>query len=239
MNPSKLAVAVAALLTAAGPALAEDSPLTANIGAVSNYMWRGVTQTQDGAAIQGGLDYAHESGFSLGTWASNVDFGDDDPALDINLPKYELDLYAGYGGKVGDFGYNLSTTYYAYPDGKDADFWELGASGSWNVLTVGLAYTLDGQANDPAPFRGGDFYYYGNLSFDLPMGFKLGGTLGHYDFTDFGSVADYTHWQVSVSKEAGDFGTFSLNYDQNDGGANEIVAVDDDPKVWVGWKKTF
>lgn len=234
MKPTKLPLAVAAIVTAASPALAmaDDSPLSANIGAVSNYMWRGLTQTQDGAAIQGGLDYAHPSGFSAGTWVSNIDWGTADP-------NYELDLYAGYGGKAGDFGYNLTTTYYAYPDGKDANFWELGLSGSWNVLTVGVAYTLDGQANKPAPYREGDVYYYGSLSFDLPMGFGLGATLGHYDFTDFGSVADYTHWQLSVSKQAGDFGTFSFNYDQNDGGTNELVAVDDDPKFWVGWKKTF
>jgi len=166
-------------------------------------MWRGLTQTQDGAAVQGGLDYAHESGFSLGTWVSNVDWG-------TTKPSYELDLYGGYGGKVGDFGYNLTTTYYAYPDGRDSNLWELGASGTWNVLTIGLAYTLDGQASSGNPYREGDMYYYGSLSFDLPMGFKLGGTLGHYDFTDFGSVADYTHWQISASKEVGDFGTFSV-----------------------------
>jgi uncharacterized protein (TIGR02001 family) len=232
MNPSKLTLAVAAILTATGPVLAAESPLTANIGVVSNYLWRGVTQTQDGAAIQGGIDYAHDSGFSAGTWVSNVDWGTPDP-------NYELDLYAGYGGKAGDFGYNISTTYFAYPDGTDANFWELGASGSWSFLTLGLDYTLDGQASEPAPFREGDVYYYASLSFDLPMGMSLGGTLGHYDFTDFGSDADYTHWQVSISKDAGDFGTFNLSYDQNDGGATEWVAVNDDPKIWVGWTKTF
>jgi hypothetical protein len=37
----------------------------------------------------------------------------------------------------------------------------------------------------------------------------------------------------------GDFGTFSLNYEQNDGGEDEVVATDDDAKFWVGWKKEF
>lgn len=251
MNQNKIALAVAAVLAAANVAVAEEAaaPLTANIGVVSNYMWRGVTQTKDGAAVQGGVDYADESGFSIGTWASNVDFGDDDPDNNINLPKYEWDIYAGYAEKLGDnLGFNLTTGYYAYPDGKDSNMWELGASGTWEIFTLGAAYTLDGQASEPAPFREGDLYYYGNLAFDLPINFKLTGTLGRYDFNDYGDEGDYTHWQVSLSKNAGDFGTFSLNYDQTDGvntkydptsvGENDFV-IDDDPKLWVGWKKTF
>ena len=228
MKLSKLTLAVAAAMTIASSALAEDSPVSANIGVVSNYLWRGLTQTQDGAAVQGGIDYAHDSGFSLGSWLSNIDWGTPDP-------NYEMDLYAGYGGQVGDFGYNLTTTYYAYPDADDADFWELGVSGSWSVLTVGLAYTLDGEAPSGSPYRQGDLYYYGSFSVELPMGLSLGATLAHTNFDDLGSEGDYTNWQVSLSKDAGDFGTFSLNYEQNDGGENELVAVDDDPKFWVGW----
>ena len=237
MRTHRLALAVAAAVAAGGslPALGQDSPhsFSANIGAVTNYLWRGVTQTDDGPAIQGGVDYAHSSGFYLGTWLSNVDFGTPDP-------NYELDLYGGFGGSAGDFGYDIHTVYYAYPDAEgDANFWELGASGTWKFLTVGLDYTLDGEVSSPAPFNSGDLYFYGSLAFDLPRDFSLGGTLGHYDFDDFGGAADYTHWQVSLSKAAGDFGTFSLNYDQNDGGEGEIVALDDDPKFSVGWLKEF
>jgi uncharacterized protein (TIGR02001 family) len=232
MKPRILTIAVAAAsVIGSTPVLAESS-LSANIGAVSNYMWRGVTQTDDGAAIQGGVDFAHESGFYLGTWVSNVDFGTPDP-------NYELDLYGGYGGEVGEFGYDISTIYYAYPDGNDSNFWELGLSGSWRMVTVGLQYTLDGEADSPAPFTDGDLYYYGSLDFELPMDFGIGATLGYYDFDDFGDEADYTHWALSLSKSAGDFGTFSLNYEQNDGGDDEIVAADDDAKFWVGWLKEF
>lgn len=235
MKLKKLNLAIITALAGANVAIAEEtSPVTANIGVVSNYMWRGVTQTDDGPAIQGGVDYAHESGFSLGTWASNVDFGDGE-----DIPKYEWDIYAGYGEKLGDFGYNLNLGYFAYPDGKDFDMAEVGASGSWDFLTLGLAYTFYGQAPEPAAFRDGDLYYYGNLGFDLPVNFRLSGTLGYYNFNDLDETGDYTHWQVSLSKSAGDFGTFSLNYDQNDGGVDEALAIDDDPKVSIGWKKTF
>ena len=64
------AISSACLLTAM-PSYAEGS-FTANASATSNYIWRGLTQTTNEAAVQGGIDYAHESGFYAGTWASNV-----------------------------------------------------------------------------------------------------------------------------------------------------------------------
>jgi uncharacterized protein (TIGR02001 family) len=217
MKHSKLALSLVSLLAigSTAPVMAEDS-LSANIGVASNYVWRGLTQTDGGAAVSGGVDYSHGSGFYLGTWVSNVDFGDD--------TNYEWDIYAGYGGEVGDISYDLNTIYYAYPDGEDLDFWELGGSVSYSVATVGLQYTIDKDVGDS-----GDIYYYGGLAFDLPQEFGLGLTLGHYDFEESG---DYTHWQVSLSKDAGDFGEFSLNYDDTD--------VDDSDEVlWVGWSKEF
>ena len=229
-----LAVGAALLAASATPVLAEDSPhsLSANIGVVSNYIWRGVTQTDDGAAVQGGVDYGHSSGFYVGTWVSNIDWGTSDP-------NYELDLYGGYGGEVGEFSYDLSTIYYAYPDADgDADFWEIGASGSWKVVTLGVQYTVSGEADD-APFDSGDVYWYGGLEFELPKEFSIGATLGYYDFDATGSEGDYTHWALALSKDVGQFGTFSLNYEQNDGGEDEVVATDDDAKFWVGWNKEF
>ena len=53
--------------------------LSANVGATSNYLWRGVSQTANAAAISGGIDYEADSGFYAGTWASNIDFGDEFP----------------------------------------------------------------------------------------------------------------------------------------------------------------
>ncbi|MCK7578913.1 MAG: TorF family putative porin [Chromatiales bacterium] len=233
------ALAAAGLLvmgaTASRIALAEGPhSVSANIGAVSNYVWRGQSQTDDGPAIQGGLDYAHQSGFSAGTWVSNVDFGDG--------TNYELDLYAGFGGAINDdLSYALKLTYYAYPDGRDLDFSEIGASATYKWLTLGLDYTFYGQADDAkgvpkseANYIEGDLYYHASLDFELPyeLGLSLRG--GYYDFRYNDGGNDYAHWGVSISREAGDFGTFSLNYDQV--GRD---TYDDDPKVWVGWLKEF
>ena len=242
MKTTKLAAACGLSLSLGVCASAMAEGLSANIGAVSNYMWRGVTQTQDDPAIQGGIDYGFANGLYVGTWVSNVDFGS-------SKPNYEIDGYGGYAGEFGDFSYDLSGTYYAYPDADgDADFFELGASGTWKVITLGLAYTAWGEVSD-GPFDTGDLYYYGSVEIPLPKEFSIGATLGYYDFDDdkafyetsAGTIRskslDYTHWGVNISKDVGEFGTFSLNYDQNDGSTK--IGYDNDAKFWVGWLKEF
>jgi uncharacterized protein (TIGR02001 family) len=135
-----LAAAVALSLATTGAALAEGPgpwSFSANIGAVSNYMWRGMTQSDDQAAVQGGLDVAHDSGFYAGTWASNIDWGTDDP-------NYELDIYMGYDFTLPDenASLGLNTIYYAYPDSdSDVDFWEIGISGGYSFFSAGIQYT--------------------------------------------------------------------------------------------------
>lgn len=284
MASSSLAASLGTLLLVLGaPASAEDPwNISANIGVVSNYIFRGVTQTQDGAAVQGGLDVTHSSGFYAGTWVSNVDFNNEggaqeatvkrDPfgnvvlddngfpvyettgSSDPSLPNYEIDFYLGYGGKITeDLSYDIKGIYYAYPDGTDLDFAEIGGSMSFKWFTLGLAYTVYGQADDGL-FDEGDWYYYGGFEYgDLPFGLSFSARAGYYDFEndqvvaggfvsngqffEVSDSADYWHYGASISKDAGDFGTFSLNWDQNDG--NTDLGYDDDPKFWVGWLKEF
>jgi uncharacterized protein (TIGR02001 family) len=265
-------------------ALAEDPwSFSANIGAVSNYIWRGVTQTGDQAAVQGGIDVAHASGFYAGTWASNIDwdegssegvvispvFNDDGTPMvddsgvqmytgetvgaDPASPNYELDLYLGFGGNINDdFSYDINSIYYAYPDGRDSNFWEIGGSATYKWFTLGLAYTISGE-NDGGLFDDGDIYYFGGAEFSLPYEFGFSVRGGYYDFrhdevvvgtatidnvtVDLTESADYWNYGASITREAGDFGTFSLNWDQNNG--NQAVGYDTDPKFWVGWNKEF
>jgi uncharacterized protein (TIGR02001 family) len=204
-----------------------QAEVSANIAATSNYVWRGATQTDDSAAVQGGVDYADESGLYVGTWASNVDFGAGG--------EVEWDLYAGFSGESGDIGYDLGLIYYAYPDSDDADFAEAAVSVSYSALTAGINYTIYGE-NDGGVYDNGDVYYYAGLSFDLPQDFGIGLTVGHYDFDAFGGDADYTHGQVDLSKSAGDWGDFTFSVSMADEEAN---GGDDDPKVFVSWAKSF
>lgn len=92
---------------------------TSNVGLVSDYRFRGISQTMRHPAIQGGFDYSYASGVYLGTWASNVD----GTTHFYNNTSMEWDLYGGYKGKffpcaVSDFTYNVGFLYYYYPGGK-------------------------------------------------------------------------------------------------------------------------
>ena len=221
MKMNKLALAVGALVIS-GSAAAEFS---ANIGATSNYVWRGVSQTDDAAAVSGGLDYAHESGFYAGTWASNVDFDDDTTA--------EVDAYGGFANELaGGLGYDVGVIYYWYPGAKDdLDFTEIYLGLSYGPVNAGINYTVDKEDSDADE---NDLYYHLGASFDVAETWSVGGTVGYYDFDSGG---DYTHGQIDITKSAGSLGDFTLTVsnvlDQSD------VDVDGDALVFVSWAKTF
>ncbi|MGB5569317.1 MAG: TorF family putative porin [Sedimenticolaceae bacterium] len=230
MKINKVAMVVGALMIS-GSVAAEFS---ANIGATSNYVWRGVTQTDNGAAVSGGLDYAHDSGFYAGTWASNVDFGDGSGA--------EVDLYGGFGNKLDNgLGYDVGATYYAYPNYDDSNFSEIYGSLSYKYFTAGINYTVWSQVDDTKgvneTFIEGDTYYYLSGSYEIKPTWTLGGTVGYYDFKDDGKEGidtSYSFAQLDVGKGAGDFGdfTFSVSKAGKESGSNDTL-------VFVSWAKTF
>ncbi len=204
--------------------------VTANMSATSNYVWRGVTQSNSGAAVQGGVDYALDSGFYLGAWASNISNGE------------EVDLYGGYAGEIGDFGYDLGVIYYAYPSANpDADFTELYGSVSYEMFSAGISYTVAADTDDTEvanqTFIEGDLHYSVSASFELSDEWSMGGMVGYYDFADdgvAGTDTSYNHMQLDVTKSAGDFGdvTFSISKAGQESG-------DEDPIVFITWGKHF
>ncbi len=230
-------IIASALLAATGVAQAD---MSANLGVASNYLFRGVSQTGDAAAISGSVDYSHESGVYLGTWMSNVDFG--------GKEDMEVDGYAGYAGEMGSVSYDLSYLYYWYPgaggdaQGGDLDFGEVSVGLGFGPLSATFAYTVNAEADGPGPFQDGDMYYSLGFSPDWSYeGFAPSFLVGYYDFTDDGKAGvgdlSYMHWSVGVSKDAGDFGSFSVNYEQTDDVTG--VSADDNPNFWVGWSKDF
>ncbi len=101
-----------------------------NITLASNYIWRGIDQTNSNPAIQGGFDQNFENGLYVGIWGSNVQ----GPGADSNI---EMDLYAGFTRSFGDYGLDFSYIRYEYPKGSP-DLEELMLQGSYKGL--GLAY---------------------------------------------------------------------------------------------------
>lgn len=260
MNPKKLTpVALALSMTAFSAAQAEEEAtpthsVSANIGVVSNYLLRGTSLSADEPAVQGGVDYAHKSGLYAGTWLSSLTTDD---SANGDGASYELDLYAGYGGSINDdLSYDIGAIYYAYPDGRDLDYMELYGNLSFKWFTLGIAYTPWAETDVKAPFQDGDLYYSFGFEYgELPYGLGFGARVGYYDFRyddidyDTGRVdgagapilatasADYWHYGATLSKDAGAFGSFSLNWDQNSG--DNDAGYDPDPKFWVGWVKEF
>lgn len=226
-----------ALIASAGMAQAE---VTASIGAVSNYYFRGITQTSDSAAIQGSFDYAHESGFYAGVWGSNVDFG--------GKESTELDLYTGFGGEIGSgVSYDVGGIYYAYPgaggekQGGDLDYAELYIGASMGMFSASFNYNVWGEIDAGKNRVNDDGDYFWNLAADVPLpeNFSFGAFLAGAEFDS--QAEDYTYWGASLTKDVGEFGSLSMNYEQNDaGGSNKnVVATDDSAKFWLGWSKDF
>src|SRR5918992_1167638 len=112
MHKSVLSAALAAAfaLPATGGAQSSTpaaSPITGNIALVSDYRFRGISQTFHKPALQGGFDYAHSSGLYVGNWNSNVSEGAGFPGANL-----EMDFYGGWKKTFGDIGLDLGFIYY-------------------------------------------------------------------------------------------------------------------------------
>jgi len=219
-----LGTAVAAVLSS-GVAAAD---VTANAGVFSNYIWRGVTQTNDQAAGQGGIDWSGGPGFYAGTWVSNVDFSGSGDG-------YEMDVYGGWSGEANTFGWDLGVITYQYPlDPSGSNFTEVYAKGSIVGLTAGIWYTVDkaSQLADPDG-KDDDIYLYGAYDFTAKdIDYSL--YIGNYSF-DANSKADYSHYGASIGKAG-----FSFAVDKNDQDDPAIYGLtDDNVRFTVGYKVDF
>ncbi|MBU2966142.1 TorF family putative porin [Amphritea sp. 2_MG-2023] len=113
-----------ALLTASAASFAGVS---ANVGAMSDYWYRGLDQSGDGgnASMMGGLDYESEMGFYAGTWLAS-------------LPSdLEYDLYAGYNGSIEDFSYGVGIIGYYYDESATGEYFEYNLSAGYGPISVG------------------------------------------------------------------------------------------------------
>lgn len=238
MKKLVLTLTTAGLLGTSGIALAEDSPhtFTGNLGFYSDYAFRGVSQTANEPAIQGGFDYAHSSGVYLGTWASNV------TEAFLNGSNLEWDFYGGYSGSVGDLGYNVGLLQYFYPGqtagATNIDTLEVYAGITYKGFGLKASYSLDdyfGFANSD-----GTVYWDASFNYELPGAVMLG---LHYGYTaGEGAQVDYADWKVGISKAFGGF-TFGLAYtdtDLTDAEQGPIKGNDiKDGRVIVSISKTF
>lgn len=194
-----------ALMAASTATVAE---ISGNVALTSDYVFRGFSQTDRSFAIQGGFDYAHDSGLYVGTWASNVDstfFGGNQD------PQIELDLYVGYSGEFGEgVGYDVGYLRYEYPGGgSDYDTNEIYGSLSYMGFTGALNYSDElnfiGSDQSALYFNAGygtELPWYG-IGFSAAVGYSFGDAFDVSDSdrpSDSGFYDTYTDWSIGLSK---------------------------------------
>jgi len=236
-------VSVLAGSAMASPANAND--FSANVTVTNNYIWRGLTQTENNPAVQGGVDWSSSFGLYAGTWASNVSYA---PAGVFN---YEHDLYFGFAGGSDTFSWDVGYLYYNYDGNADFDFSEIYGAVSFAGLSLSaniLAHAEPDESDFPRPDGGpsdfgfGSTYYlaadYGFTVFD---GLVLGAHIGYHD-GDFseafnGVDGDYIDYNVSISR--GGF-SFMITSSNADGPSAEAFGLDnDEPKFVVSYTVDF
>ncbi len=218
-----------ALVLGASAANAEGASVSFNIGAASDYVWRGVSQTLNDPEVYAGADLTYGS-FYAGTWLSNVDFGGD--------ADLELDVYGGYKTKLGPIDADFGLLYYTYPGSKELNVLELKGAGTYafaggTALTGSLFYS-------PEVGDGGPSSVYSEAALSVPLPAKLGpfslsavGSLGYYNYD--GMYEDYTNYKIGLSAAAEKGWTIDLAFTDTDLGSSDLV----NNIVYLGVKKAF
>jgi uncharacterized protein (TIGR02001 family) len=228
---SYLAIA-AGLLLAAGVAQAQ---VTATVTAVSDYDFRGVSLSGTDPALQGSVDWAHESGFYAGLWgSSSLDFG---PGSDAD---WEADLYFGItGGAEEGFGWSAGFVYYYYlPDGDNAEYPEIFVGGTYQSFGAKLWYTNDyGNLNTDA------WYLEGNFDHDLPANFSVHAHVG-YNYGDYwddevNGLDEHIDWSLGVGYQLGNFSLLLKWVDNETDFVNKNDAFNNEGRLIFSIATTF
>lgn len=205
----KIALLAAAVATLAA-ALPAQADVSFNVGAVSDYRYRGISQSRLDPALQGGADWVQgaDGGFYVGAWASTIKWIKDAGAEKGSL---EVDLYAGYKGSLAEgLGYDVGLLQYWYPRNK------LGNVTGWKNANTTEAYGALTYGPVTAKYSHALSNTFGNLdsknsgyldlsaSFDVGGGFTLTPHVGHQKIRgDYADVASYTDYALGLSKDFG------------------------------------
>lgn len=176
---------------------------------VSDYDFRGITQSAQDPAVQGSLDYAHDSGFYAGLWGSSIDFGPGDPNV-------ELDLFTGFSHSLdSNFNYDVGATWYTYPSESSLNYVELyagvGFEAPSGLSLKGKFFFSPDWGGSSTPGSPSAQYVSADLGIPLPQNFSLSAHAG-YSFGDFwddledaGGGAPYFDYSIGVAYTAGQF----------------------------------
>ena len=213
-----LALITASGLTFTGAARADEGPVSvsANVALSTDYVFRYISQTMEEPSISGGFDLEFgDTGLYAGTWASNVDFGDD--------ANIEIDFYGGWTTEFGNgLGLDVGIIDYEYfDDNNNPNILEIYAGLSYSIVSGTLYYGID---NELGVDSGTDNYIWleGAVEYDFGPA-ALAGTVGLFESDDFDD--EYVGWSVGVSTEALGLG-FDLTYHDTDSDGEDLFGTD-------------
>jgi uncharacterized protein (TIGR02001 family) len=224
MRKITLGLSALALAAVATPALAQEAPasdltVSGNATVVSDYRFRGISQTYKQFALQGGFTVAHSSGFYATVWGSSID------DYVANGSDQELDLVAGWSKEFGGATVDVGVLYYYYPGsgGITSDFFEPYASvkGTFGPVTAKLsaAYAPKQNALSVGAGKEDNLYVAGDFSAgipDTPIGVTA--HIGHSFGPSYLTIGDeYTDWSIGATYtwEALTFGVSYVDTDKS------------------------
>lgn len=213
-KPSLIAATISSLLASlalaqtpaaapAAPAAQPASPWSVNAGLATSYIYRGLNQSGFKPALQLGADYAPETGFYIGAWASNVrwlkDYG-------VSNSNTEIDLYAGFKGSAGDIGYDVGVLQYYYPGSLKAgatrgETTEVYVAGTYKMFTLKYSHTISPSIFAIANARN-SFYVELNAAFPLMSNLNLNLHAGHQGIKGQSS-GSYTDGKAELAYDFG------------------------------------
>ncbi len=193
------------------PAMAGDFTPSSNVSLVSNYLYRGISQSGALPALQGGFDLSHASGLYAGAWGSSISWLSD--ASVANSAGLELDTYAGYKGTAADIGYDVGFLRYNYPGSYVAgatkgDTNEIYGALSYSIVTAKLSYSL-GDLFGVSKAKGSTYAEL-NASYAIAdTGMTVGGHVGLQTYTGdtakaskaAGADPTYSDYKLSLTKD--------------------------------------
>ena len=196
--PTLMAAAMGSL-TSVAHAAEPESTLAFNAGVVSEYRYRGISQSRLQPALQGGVDYTDKSGFYVGAWGSTIKWIKD-AGGDANV---ELDLYGGYKGAVGDVAYDVGFLRYEYPNNKlpvSANTNEVYGAVTYGLFTAKYSHAISNLFG----FADSKNSYYVDLSanLDLGSGYSLTPHVGYQSVKNNADYS-YTDYAVTLGKDLG------------------------------------
>lgn len=224
MKPVMICGVALAAIVSASTASAQQADVAWNVGVVSDYVFRGVSQTDGAPAFQAGVDVDY-GGFYAGAWASSVDFGDSTDA--------EVDLYGGYRIEAAGFAIDLGAAAFIYvdpPAGSGSDYLEFKAEAS---RAIGPA-TLGAAVYYSPDFYGADeraVYVEANAAWALTSRWTLSGAVGHQSL-DVGD--DYLTWNAGAAFALSDHVEVDVRYHDTD--EDDVLS---DGRIVAGLKLSF